>query len=294
MSAPPPGDAGAAQSNSSRRVRTVAPQASTARRPILARRREAGEGSTSRAVWLVVAMALAGCRSSSERTPVPVFAASSLTEAFTAMEAEYERAHPGDDVRLTFAGSQVLRLQIEQGAPAQVFASANPAHVAALASAGQLTGSDALAQNRLTVITPASNPLNLLTFNHLERAKRLVIGSPQSPIGQYTRAVLSAAAKRPEFAFAARPAVVSEESNVRLVRAKVELGEADAAIVYRSDARAPGVRAIAIPDDLNVAAEYRIGAVRGASPAALRFIAFALSPAGQGILTQHGFDRARP
>ena len=118
---------------------------------------------------MLVSALLTACQATPTRTRIPVFAASSLTEAFTALEAEYERAHPGDDIVLTFAGSQVLRLQIEQGAAAHVFASANPAHVAALTKAGALPQSAALALNRLTVITPHDNPLNLKTFQDISK-----------------------------------------------------------------------------------------------------------------------------
>lgn len=224
------------------------------------------------------------------RAPIPVFAASSLTEAFGALEAEFERRHPGDDVQLTFAGSQVLRLQIAQGAPAQVFASANPAHVEALRADGLIPQSHALAQNPLIIIVPRENPASVRNFSDLPRARRLVIGNAQAPIGQYTRQVFERAVARQALKIAPRP--VSEEGNVRLARAKVELGEADAAIVYRSDARIAAVRSVPIPADINVAAEYRIAAIKGASAGAQRFVEFARSAVGQRILVDHGFDPA--
>lgn len=232
------------------------------------------------------------CRATPTANRVPVFAASSLTEAFTALEVEFERRHPGDDIQLTFAGSQVLRLQIEQGAPAQVFASANPAHLSALTTAGLVPRSMRLAENPLTVIVPRDNPAGIRQFSDLSKARRLVIGNAQAPIGRYTRQVFARAAQRRTFARAPRP--VSEESNVRIVRAKVELGEADAAIVYRSDAGLESLKTIAIPADVNVSAEYRIGAVSNASAGGIRFVEFALSPAGQRILRDHGFDPAQP
>lgn len=280
-----------------RGIGLVAPGAALARPNIADIRGHA----PSRRRWLSLCatalLVLSACSDAADRARVPVFAASSLTEAFTALEAQFERAHPSDDVQLTFAGSQVLRLQIEQGAPAQVFASANPAHMTALTAAGVVPRSAPFAHNRLTIIVPTDNPANVTRFANLARARRLVIGNAQSPIGQYTRAVFRKAATRSGAAVAGQPRAVSEESNVRLVRAKVELGEADAAIVYRSDARAAGpgrVRMVPIPADLNVAAEYRIGAVRSASAGAARFVDFVRSPAGQRIMAQHGFDAVEP
>lgn len=223
-----------------------------------------------------------------------VYAASSLTDAFTDIERAFEAAHDGVDAALTFSGSQVLRLQIEQGAPADLFASADPGHARALRDAGLLRSVRPFAVNELAVIVPLDNPAGIESFDDLTAAERLVIGTEGVPVGYYTRAVLrrSAASLGTEFAATVLSRVVSLENNVRLVRAKVELGEADAGIVYRTDAAASArVRTVPIPADVNEHAEYVIGIVAdgNATHPAERWITFLHSPEGRTILGEHGF-----
>ncbi len=226
---------------------------------------------------------------------VQVFAASSLTEAFEDLADAFETAHPGARVQLAFAGSQTLRLQIEQGAPADLFASADPAHAEALARAGLAEPPEVLAHNALVVIVPADNPARITRVEDLAQAERLVIGAEGVPVGRYARRMLAqlGARRGPPLQAAIEARVVSEETNTRLVRAKVELGEADAAIVYATDA-APSraVRAIPIDDAVNVRADYALSVLPGGAEPALarRFRDFALSDAGQAILARHGFD----
>ena len=240
---------------------------------------------------LLIASACA--RGDPEPLRLNVYAASSLTDAFTAIERAFEAAHDDVDVALSFAGSQVLRLQIEQGAPADLFASANPDHARALRAERLLRGVRPFAASELALIVPLDNPAGIESFGDLTAAERLVIGTENVPVGRYTRAALrrSAAALGLEFEATVLSHVVSLENNVRLVRAKVELGEADAGIVYRTDAVASTrVRTIPIPTDLNVRAEYVIGIVTGgdAEPAE-HWISFLLSPEGRAILGEHGF-----
>jgi molybdate transport system substrate-binding protein len=223
-----------------------------------------------------------------------VYAASSLTEAFRELEAAYERSVPDVDVAITFAGSQVLRLQIEKGARADVFASANPEHMATLVEAGLVEEGLVFATNQLVVIVPPDNPAGIETFGNLTRARRLVIGTPNVPVGIYAREALrrADATYGAGFADSVLARVVSEESNVRLARAKVALGEADAAIVYRTDALASdAVRALAIPDEIDERAEYRIGIVAGTArrDAAEAWLAFALGEGGRDALRGFGF-----
>ena len=243
--------------------------------------------------FLLTASAFAG--GDAEPLRVNIYAASSLTDAFVEIERAFEASHDGVDVALTFAGSQVLRLQIEQGAPADLFASANPDHAQALRDARLLRDVRPFAANELAVIVPLDNPAGIESYGDLTAAERLVIGTEGLPVGRYTRAALrrSAAALGAEFETTVLSRVVSLENNVRLVRAKVELGEADAGIVYRTDAVASArVRTIPIPADLNERAKYVIGIVTNgdaASDRAERWIAFLLSPEGQAILGEHGF-----
>lgn len=246
---------------------------------------------------VVLAMSAGGCQRGNAkdgRIAVSVFAASSLTEAFTDLEAQFEGANPAIDVQLTMAGSQVLRLQIEQGAAADVFASANEGHMEALTAGGLVQDARTFAHNELVIIVPSDNPAGLRTFDDLPRAERLVVGAGNVPVGRYARQMLDRARQQRGAAFAelVDDHVVSQESNVRLVRAKVELGEADAAIVYRTDAAASqGVTSIEIPTDLNVQARYPIGrTARSENPeAAERFIAFVDSEPARQTLQRHGF-----
>lgn len=256
----------------------------------------------SRAGWWTAVMAgtaaavLAACGpdSGEARTEVVVYAASSLTEAFLGLEAAFEARHPGVDVRPTFAGSQVLRLQLEQGAAADVFASADERHVNALFRAGLIEQPRTFAWNDLVVVVPEANPAGIDRFEALDGASRLVVGSAGVPIGLYTRRLIDRAEAELGAAWgrAVRAAIVSEESNVRLVRAKVQLGEADAAIIYRTDARhVPGLRVIDVPDRLSVRAHYPIAVVTrttAANESAL-FVDFVVSPEGREILGHHGF-----
>ena len=248
-----------------------------------------------RAFALSAAVLLVGCGSAEpEREPLRVFAASSLTDAFSDMAGAFEAAHPETEVVLVFAGSQVLRLQIEQGAPADVFASADPRHMDSLVREGLVTGQRVLAENELVVIVPRGNPSRIDAFADLVRAERIVIGTPYVPVGAYAREALRRAGAehgRPGFEAEVLGRVVSEESSVRLVRAKVELGEADAAIVYRTDAAPGRVRTVRVPSRANVRARYLIGVVAGAEnvAGAERWAGFAASPEGRRILSRHGF-----
>ena len=243
---------------------------------------------------VLVGAVLQGCAPADASRTLHVYAASSLAESFAAMEHAFEAAHPGTDVVLAFAGSQVLRLQIERGAPADVFASADPAHMQALVERGRVRDRRVFAHNQLVLIVPPENPARIESFRDLPRASRLVIGTESAPVGSYARQALRRAEAAGEGGFAASvlARVASEESNVRLVRAKVELGEADAAIVYRSDTVAAArVRAIEIPPDVNVNADYSIGVVAGGANGDLAeaWLAFVLSREGRQLLARHGF-----
>jgi molybdate transport system substrate-binding protein len=151
------------------------------------------------------------------------------------------------------------------------------------------------AKNQLVLIVPEENPAGIERFQDLVRAERVVLGTESVPIGIYARRVLREAGKEFGNDFESRVLghVVSEESNVRLVRAKVELGEADAAFVYRTDAaRSSKVRVVPLPRELAVEANYPIGVVTRAKHVELaeRFQSFVLSDVGQGILARHGFS----
>lgn len=246
--------------------------------------------------WLLLTgTLLVGCvRETSEDSALSVYAASSLADAFGELEAVFEGAHPGVDVAITLAGSQVLRLQIEQGAAADVFASANPEHMDALVEAGLVEESHVFAHNDLVIIVPLDNPAGIESLEDLPEARRLVLGTSSVPVGRYAREVLRLAAPTHGEGFEAMvlSRVVSEESNVRLARAKIELGEADAALVYRTDAgSSERVAVVEIPREVNVIADYPVGVMRRTSVPGLAaaWVELLASVEGKAVLTRHGF-----
>lgn len=254
-----------------------------------------------RALLVVFGCSLVSCQSGAPKRdePLRIFAASSLSEALGDLEQAFERSHPGLQVEVTFGGSQVLRTQIEQGALADVFASADETHVRALTSAQRASEACEFARNDLVIIVPRDNPAHISGLADLPRAPKIVVGAPHVPVGSYTRQLLQRATPRfgPTFERDVLSQVVSEEANVRLVRAKVELGEVDAAIVYRTDARASSaVQQIDIPSDVNVVASYHAATLVASSSVdrAQAFLGFLLSSEGQKILVSHGFTRVGP
>jgi molybdate transport system substrate-binding protein len=243
-------------------------------------------------VLLPLCLAAPGARADQE---VLVFAAASLREAFAAIGARFEQAHPGVKVAVNLAGSQELRTQIENGAPADVFASADMKHMQALVNQKLAQAPRVFARNEPVLVVPRANPAQVRSLANLPDARRIVLGVPEVPIGAYTLRVLDAASKRygPDFRARVEARVVSRELNVRQVLAKVKLGEADAAIVYRTDAAAAGaeVQVIALPAELNVLAEYPVAVLsRARQPAlAAAFVDLLLSRAGREVLIRFGF-----
>jgi molybdate transport system substrate-binding protein len=232
---------------------------------------------------------------------ITVFAAASLTEAFTELAGQFESSHPGTRVVLNFAGSQQLAQQLAQGAPADVFASADLAQMEAVVEAGRVrdTGLEPFAHNRLVVIFPAENPGNLQDLTGLARpGLKLVLADAAVPVGRYSLEFLANAAQDPDFDLdyldAVKRNIVSYEENVRSVLSKVRLGEADAGIVYTSDLvgeSSAEIRRIEIPDSLNVIATYFLAPISDSeSPErAGDFVQLVLSPAGRSVLTGFGF-----
>lgn len=246
------------------------------------------------AIWISMLFATGCTGPSDSRERVVVFAASSMSDALRAMEADFESVHPNWNLEFSFAGSQALRLAIEQGAPADVFVSANSEHLSALHDGGFVGAGRSIAENDMVLIVPAENPRAIEQFRDLDRAERIVLGHSSVPAGRYAEQVLGLAGKKWGAAFADRveAAVVSREPNVRLVRAKVEWGEADAGIVYRSDAaHCEGVTAFELGDDLNVDAHVLAAPVRGsqADRGGEAFLDYLASAPGQETLLAHGF-----
>lgn len=229
-----------------------------------------------------------------------VYAAASLSEAFTVLGAEFEARHPGTSVRFNFAGSQVLATQIEHGARADVFASADRRWMTFLEQRSLAETPAVFARNQLVVVMPRANPGRITRLADLARpGLKLVLAGTEVPAGAYSREALRQLAGSPGFPadFDRRVLanVVSEEENVRAVAAKVQLGEADAGMVYQSDivpASASRIRLLPLPACCSPLAEYPIAAVRsGRSELARAFIALVLSDAGQQVLAGRGFQR---
>lgn len=260
-------------------------------------------------LFLLCLLSTAACQARASQIAeerLVVFAAASLTEAFTEIGQLFEQDHPGLTVIFNFAGSQQLAHQLSQGAPADVFASADEQQMAAVIEAGlaeiSATGPHVFAGNRLVIGLPSDNPAGLQTVADLARpGLRLVLAVPEVPAGNYAQLFLQKAGADsslgPAFGQAVLENVVSFEQNVRAVLSKIILGEADAGIVYQSDLH--GVEeaaAIDIPDQWNVAATYPIVSLGDARQPELaaEFVDFVLSPTGQEILVKYGFLPANP
>ncbi|MEA2581992.1 MAG: molybdate transport system substrate-binding protein [Thermomicrobiales bacterium] len=230
-----------------------------------------------------------------------VFAAASLTDVFGQIKNELEVANPGLTITYNFAGSQVLVTQMEQGAPADVFASANLAQMNNARDKGLIEGEAPIfALNRLVIIVPKDNPAGIQTSADLAKdGVKLDLAQEDVPVGQYARqAICQMGQKATTYGegFVDRVAanVVSEEDNVRAIVTKVSTGEADAGVVYATDVTgelADQVQTIEIPPPVNVVATYPIAAVKdGDVELAQAFIDYVLAPAGQAALEQFGFE----
>ena len=261
--------------------------------------------STARlvAALLVVVTGAAGCggttpaaaptqrsEDTAARTEVVVFAAASLTDALGEVDDAFRTHRPDLVPRLNLAGSQQLATQIVQGAPADVFVSADPAQMDTVVSAGLVAGDPAtVATNRLAIAVEHGNPKHVTALADLARSDvTVVLGAAEVPAGRYAREILDRAGVHVD--------PVSLEPDVRSVLAKVRLGEADAAIVYASDVvdAGPSVDGIPIPDAQNVVATYPGATLRDAPhpDAAAAYLDFLRSTQAQHILAQHGFGGA--
>jgi molybdate transport system substrate-binding protein len=252
-----------------------------------------------------IALAIFGIPAAAGRPAAPapstltIYAAASLTDAFRELGRALEASHPGLTVQFNFAGSQQLALQIEQGAPADVFASADQRWMSYASEKGLIEGEGAIfARNRLVAIVPRTNPARIGGLPDLARkGTKIVLAAEAVPAGKYSREALehlsAAPGFPPEYARRALANVVSQEENVKAVVAKVQLGEADAGLVYRSDVTpsvSRDVRVLEIDDPYNVVASYPIAVLKSAknAEAAKWFVDLVSSAAGQRTLQRHG------
>jgi len=218
---------------------------------------------------------------------ITVFAAASLNSTFTELAREFEQAHPGTTIELTFAGSSDLVTQIIEGAPADVFASADATNMAKLTDAGLIASAPVdFASNVLEIAVPPSNPAGVESLGDLgDPDVATVICAPQVPCG--------AAATKVQEAAGVEISPVSEESSVTDVLGKVTSGEADAGLVYATDVLAAGeaVKGIAFPESSAAVNTYPIAVVGPSANAdvAAAFVAFVTGSVGQGMLQAAGF-----
>ncbi|MGA8923709.1 MAG: molybdate ABC transporter substrate-binding protein [Candidatus Dormiibacterota bacterium] len=252
----------------------------------------------NRVVLVVAAVFLGACGSSggnasTSPSPTPlsgnisVFAAASLTASFNALGTSFQTANPGVTVKFNYAGTPTLVTQIEQGAPADVFASADTTNMTKLMNDGFTTGtSQVFAHNQLEIVVAPGNPKGMTGLADLAKPGVIYITEgPTVPAGAYALQALKTAG--------VTVTPKSLETSVAGVISKIELGEADAGIVYTTDVAAAGskVAGVPIPAADNVVATYPIVAVKGSSNLAVAngFIAYVLSTAGQSTLTSFGF-----
>jgi molybdate transport system substrate-binding protein len=224
-----------------------------------------------------------------------VFAAASLTDVLDDLEARWLSTHPGVPLTASFGASSVLASQIAEGAEVDVFLSADTARPAELAEAGLTVGQPmTFAGNSLVIVAPADDPVVSSATDIADPGVRIVAAQTGVPITKYADeaiARLAATTDDPEaFARAVAANTVSREDDVRAALAKVELGEADAAVVYSTDARSSErVRAVPFPDAAQVTATYAGVQVSG-KPAAAAFMTWLVGPDAQAVLADAGFQ----
>ncbi len=251
----------------------------------------------------LAAVALAGCSSSSSggaastaspasssasTASITVFAAASLTGTFTQLGKQFEAANPGDKVTFSFGPSSGLATQITNGAPADVFASAAPANMEQVVTAGDASNPQDFAKNIMEVAVPPSNPANVKSVNNLaKKSVKVALCQPQVPCGVVAAEVFKNAG------ITVKP--VTLEADVKSVLAQVELNEVDAGMVYVTDVQAAGtkVKGVKIPADDNASTLYPIATISKSShqSVAQAFVAYVLSPAGQQVLAAAGFEK---
>ena len=252
-------------------------------------------------VVLVATMLAGGCGTPTDQSSankdapttisgtVTVLAAASLTESFTTIGKNFEAAHPGTKVTFSFAGSPQLAQQITSGAPADVFASASPATMKTVTDAGDVTGTPVtFVKNQLVIAVPKGNPQGLTSLAAIAKpGVKVALCATQVPCGAAAQKALTAAG--------VRLTPVTEEQDVKSALAKVKLGEVDAALVYRTDARAAAsdVDGVEFPESAKAINEYPIAALKGApNPAgAAAFLAYVQSPPAQQVLADAGFQK---
>ena len=236
------------------------------------------------------------------RGQITVYAASSLTDAFRDLGKSFESAYPESKVTFNFAASSALATQITEGAPADVFASADNAQMMVVTEKGYAEQSKVFAENLAVIAVPSDDTAVRSLEDLAKPGIKLVLANADVPVGRYAREILLKAsaggAIDPHFYDDVLRNLQSNEANVRAVLVKVQLGEADAGVVYQTDIAAAGgdVKAVEIPRQYNVVARYLVAAIpQSKNPAgAHAFIDYLMSDAGQAILAKYGFNKPGP
>jgi molybdate transport system substrate-binding protein len=216
-----------------------------------------------------------------------VLAAASLTQAYTKIGTQLHAKYPSLDVKFSFAGSPTLVAQIQQGAPADVFAAADQANMQKVVTGGfALTAPTVFAHNKLEIAVQAGNPKHISSVSDLTNsAVKVDVCAPGVPCGTYATTVFGKAG--------VKVTPVSQEQDVKSVLTKVGLGEADAGIVYVTDVKSAGsqVQGVVIPDTQNVVAEYPLVELKATQndAAAKAFVSYVVGPDGQKVLADFGF-----
>jgi molybdate transport system substrate-binding protein len=250
-------------------------------------------GSKAIATLTVAAALCSSCGNSAPASSSPsalsgtitVFAAASLTAAYTAIGKDFQTTHPGSIVKLSFGGSSMLVAQIQQGAIGDIFASADQPNMQKAVDAGLVAGSPStFAHNRLEIVVGAGNPKHITGLSDLARSGLvIVLCAPAVPCGRYATQALQKAGVTLK---------ASQETDVKAVVTKVALGEADAGIVYVTDVKAAGavVQGVEIPLGQNVTADYPVAVLKDSqnAPLAKAFVSYLLG-AGQPTLARYGF-----
>ncbi len=248
----------------------------------------------------LAAVAVAGCSSSSSSstpsasssTPatgtITVFAAASLTGTFTQLGQQFEAAHKGDTVKFSFGPSSGLEAQITSGAPADVFASASPANMAGVVSAGDASNPQNFAKNIMEVAVPPNNPGKVASVNDLaKKSVKVALCQPQVPCGVVAAEVFKNAGIK------VKP--VTLQPDVKSVLTQVETNNVDAGMVYVTDVMAAGskVKGVTIPASENASTLYPIATISSSTHESIAqaFVAYVLSPAGQQVLAAAGFEK---
>jgi molybdate transport system substrate-binding protein len=217
-----------------------------------------------------------------------VLAAASLTDAFTMIGDQVHRKYPGISTTFSFAGSPTLVTQIQQGAPADIFASADQATMQKVTSGGFTSGTPSVfAHNKLEIAVQAGNPKHITSLDDLTNPSvKVVVCAPAVPCGSYSTATFAKAG--------IKVTPVSQEQDVKSVLTEVGLGEADAGIVYVTDVKSAHsqVTGVTIPDNMNTTANYPIAELRTtqSDAAAKVFVDYVLGPEGQATLASFGFE----